>query len=194
MELRAQVEQEAAAVQAAVPQLTDAGVASALSSRRGPRGRARPTGSRRRTPPTSRLRSHLDEGMRDRLRLDAPRIADLAQQLRELAALPPLERDEERGRSRTGCAVTVRRIPIGVVGANFEARPNVAVDVAGQLLKSLNAVHPPHRRGRARARSRPRRRRAAARPGRTAGVPPEAVGLVRSPDARARGCSSRCRT
>ena len=34
----------------------------------------------------------------------------------------------------------MRRIPIGAVGANFEARPNVAVDVAGQLLKSLNAA------------------------------------------------------
>ena len=43
------------------------------------------------------------------------------------------------GRSPTGCVVSERRIPIGVVGANFEARPNVALDVAGQLLKSLNA-------------------------------------------------------
>ena len=34
----------------------------------------------------------------------------------------------------------MRRIPIGAVGANFEARPNVAIDVAGQLLKSLNAA------------------------------------------------------
>ena len=33
-----------------------------------------------------------------------------------------------------------RRIPIGAVGANFEARPNVALDVAGQLLKSLNTA------------------------------------------------------
>ena len=36
--------------------------------------------------------------------------------------------------------MTERRIPIGTVGANFEARPNVAIDVAAQLLKSLNTA------------------------------------------------------
>ena len=56
----------------------------------------------------------------------------IAAQLRELAALPPLERDaRELDARRTGCASRERRIPVGVVGANFEARPNVAVDVAG---------------------------------------------------------------
>ena len=45
-----------------------------------------------------------------------------------------------RGRLPNGLEVSERRIPIGVVGANFEARPNVAVDVAGQLLKSLNGA------------------------------------------------------
>ncbi len=39
-----------------------------------------------------------------------------------------------------GLVVSERRIPVGVVGANFEARPNVAVDVASQVLKSGNAV------------------------------------------------------
>src|SRR5205814_4292685 len=39
-----------------------------------------------------------------------------------------------------GLRVAERRIPIGVVGANFEARPNVAVDVAAQVLKSGNTV------------------------------------------------------
>ena len=44
------------------------------------------------------------------------------------------------GRSPNGLRVSERRIPIGTVGANFEARPNVALDVAGQLLKSLNTA------------------------------------------------------
>jgi len=77
--------------------------------------------------------------------------------------------------------VSERRIPIGTVGANFEARPNVALDVAGQLLKSLNAAV--LRTGGAALRTvtvlvddvlRPALERA--------GLPPGAVGLVRTPD------------
>src|SRR6185312_8834587 len=82
----------------------------------------------------------LDEGSLDRLRLDDSRIAALRDQLAELAALPPLDRDESGWELDNGLRVAVRRIPIGAVGANFEARPNVAVDVAGQLLKSLNGA------------------------------------------------------
>ena len=61
-------------------------------------------------------------------------------QLRELAALPPLDRQIAAWTLPNGLEVSERRIPIGVVGANFEARPNVAIDVAGQLLKSLNGA------------------------------------------------------
>src|SRR5207245_10772097 len=64
----------------------------------------------------------------------------LGEQLAQLAVLPPLERDEDSWELENGLRVWVRRIPIGAVGANFEARPNVAIDVAGQLLKSLNAA------------------------------------------------------
>lgn len=59
--------------------------------------------------------------------------------MRTLAELPPLEREIESWTLDNGLTVAARRIPIGVVGANFEARPGVALDVAGQLLKSLNA-------------------------------------------------------
>ena len=38
-----------------------------------------------------------------------------------------------------GLELAERRIPVGVIGANFEARPNVTIDVASQLLKSRNA-------------------------------------------------------
>jgi glutamate-5-semialdehyde dehydrogenase len=180
MELRDQVEREAAAVQAAVPQLTDDGVANALSS-----AADLVEGSTARIAEANaadvEAAADLDEGTRDRLRLDAPRIAELAQQLRELAALPPLDRIEDEWTLDNGLQVTVRRIPIGAVGANFEARPNVAVDVAGQLLKSLNGAV--LRTGGAALRTVTFLVDEVLRPSlRTAGMPPEAVGLVRSPD------------
>ena len=81
----------------------------------------------------------LDAGALDRLTLDDRRVASLGEQLLALAELPPLEREIERWTLDNGLTVSARRIPIGVVGANFEARPGVALDVAGQLLKSLNA-------------------------------------------------------
>ncbi len=84
-------------------------------------------------------RDVLDPGALDRLALDAGRIGELTRQLRELAELPALDREIETWQLENGLVVSTRRIPVGVVGANFEARPNVAVDVASQLLKSLNA-------------------------------------------------------
>jgi glutamate-5-semialdehyde dehydrogenase len=180
MGLRTQVEQEAAAVQAAVPQLTDDGVANALSSA----AQLVESSSERLAEANAAdvdAAKDLDEGTRDRLRLDAPRIAELARQLRELAELPPLERVEDEWTLENGLQVTVRRIPIGAVGANFEARPNVAVDVAGQLLKSLNGAV--LRTGSAALRTVTFLVDEILRPSlRTAGMPPEAVGLVRSPD------------
>ncbi|HEY2072817.1 MAG TPA: aldehyde dehydrogenase family protein [Gaiellaceae bacterium] len=84
--------------------------------------------------------SDLDEGARDRLRLDEHRVATIADGVRATRALPPIERDVRTWTLENGLVVSERRIPIGVVGANFEARPNVAVDVATQVLKSGNAV------------------------------------------------------
>ncbi|HEY6017325.1 MAG TPA: aldehyde dehydrogenase family protein [Gaiellaceae bacterium] len=81
----------------------------------------------------------LDAGALDRLRLDKARIGAMREQLAAMAALPPLEREVASWTLPDGLVVSERRIPIGVVGANFEARPNVAVDVAAQLLKSRNA-------------------------------------------------------
>ena len=123
----------------------------------------------------------LDEGTRDRLRLDEARIAAIAEQLRDLANLPPLDRVEDAWLLANGLQVEVRRIPIGAVGANFEARPNVAVDVAGQLLKSLNAAV--LRTGGAALRTVTFLVDQILRPALdAAGLPPEAVGLVRTPE------------
>jgi len=82
----------------------------------------------------------LDEGTRDRLRLDERRLETIADGLRATRALPPIEREVREWTLPNGLHVAERLIPIGVVGANFEARPNVAVDVASQVLKSGNAV------------------------------------------------------
>jgi glutamate-5-semialdehyde dehydrogenase len=93
--------------------------------------------------------------------------------------LPPLEREIESWTLENGLEVSSRRIPIGVVGANFEARPGVALDVAGQLLKSLNACI--LRTGSAALATVTELVDGVLRPALVdASLPPEAVGLVRS--------------
>ena len=80
--------------------------------------------------------SRLDAGALDRLRLDEGRVEATAAGLEATAELPPLERVVRAWRLPNGLEVSERRVPIGVVGANFEARPNVAADVASQVLKA----------------------------------------------------------
>jgi glutamate-5-semialdehyde dehydrogenase len=84
--------------------------------------------------------SRLDAGALDRLRLDEERVEATAAGLEATAELAPLERVVRAWRLPNGLEVSERRVPIGVVGANFEARPNVAADVTSQVLKSGNAV------------------------------------------------------
>jgi glutamate-5-semialdehyde dehydrogenase len=84
--------------------------------------------------------SRLDAGALDRLRLDEGRVEGTAAGLEATAELAPLERVVRAWRLPNGLEVSERRVPIGVVGANFEARPNVAADIASQVLKSGNAV------------------------------------------------------
>jgi glutamate-5-semialdehyde dehydrogenase len=180
MSLRGQLEHEAAAAAASVPLLKDDAVTDALERA------ARLVGERRDSIAAANsadvdAAGGLDPGSLDRLRLDASRIHALAEQLAQLAALPPLERDEEAWQLENGVSVSVRRIPIGAVGANFEARPNVAIDVAGQLLKSLNAAV--LRTGGAALRTVTALVDEILRPAlEAAGLPPTAVGLARSPD------------
>jgi glutamate-5-semialdehyde dehydrogenase len=77
----------------------------------------------------------------DRLRLDAGRVAGVADALRELVALPDPVGDVVRGsRLPNGLELRQVRVPFGVVGIVYEARPNVTVDAAGLCLKSGNAA------------------------------------------------------
>ena len=77
----------------------------------------------------------------DRLTLDADRIASIAQALRNVAALPDPVGEVIRGYTLpNGLQVRQVRVPIGVVGMIYEARPNVTVDAAGLCLKSGNAA------------------------------------------------------
>jgi glutamate-5-semialdehyde dehydrogenase len=81
----------------------------------------------------------LPDGVRDRLRLDERRLAAMAGQLEILAGVPAEPASRKIRDLPDGLVLTERRRPVGVIGANFEARPNVVVDVASQLIKSRNA-------------------------------------------------------
>ncbi len=85
-------------------------------------------------------RDGMAPGLLDRLRLGPERLADVAAQLEVLAdtAEPPLERAVRT--LPTGERVFQRRVPVGVIGGVFEARPNVTVDVASQVLKARSAA------------------------------------------------------
>ena len=181
MSLREDIEREATAARAAVPALRDDQVAEALRQagafvreRRGAILEANSTD-------VARAEGDLDAGTLDRLRLDESRVEALARQIETMAEIPPLEREAGSWTLENGLRVSERRIPIGVVGANFEARPNVALDVAGQLLKSLNTAV--LRTGGAALDTVTALVDGVLRPAlESSRLPPGAVGLVRSPE------------
>ncbi len=77
----------------------------------------------------------------DRLRLDAGRVAAMADGLRDLARLPDPVGEVVRGSTlANGLELRQVRVPFGVVGMIYEGRPNVTVDAAGICLKSGNAA------------------------------------------------------
>jgi glutamate-5-semialdehyde dehydrogenase len=77
----------------------------------------------------------------DRLALNAERIAGIAEGLRQIAALPdPVGETLEQFERPNGLQVVKLRVPLGVIGMIYEARPNVTVDAAGLCLKTGNAV------------------------------------------------------
>ena len=77
----------------------------------------------------------------DRLTLTPGRIADIAEALRSVAELPDPVGEVVRGYTLpNGLEIRQVRVPMGVIGIVYEARPNVTVDAAGLCLKSGNAV------------------------------------------------------
>jgi glutamate-5-semialdehyde dehydrogenase len=83
----------------------------------------------------------MSDGMLDRLRLDYRRLEALEAAVLQVVSLPDPIGDAVRGSTlANGLRLTQVRVPFGVVGAIYEARPNVTVDIAALALKSGNAV------------------------------------------------------
>ncbi|MDT4921488.1 MAG: glutamate-5-semialdehyde dehydrogenase [Pseudonocardiales bacterium] len=81
----------------------------------------------------------MSPALLDRLRLGEDRLDDLAANLRLLADTDPMVRETPIRALPGGLQLLERRRPVGVIGVNYEARPNVTIDVASQLVKSRNA-------------------------------------------------------
>ncbi len=83
----------------------------------------------------------LSAAMIDRLLLNEARLAGIAADQRNVATLPdPVGEIFEASTLPNGLAIHKQRVPLGVLGVIYEARPNVTVDVAGLALKTGNAV------------------------------------------------------
>ena len=83
----------------------------------------------------------MKEGLVDRLALSSERLSGIASALHEVASLPdPVGQVIDGQTLPNGLRVRRLRVPLGVVGVIYEARPNVTVDVAALALKSGNAV------------------------------------------------------
>lgn len=83
----------------------------------------------------------ISEAMLDRIALNAGRVRGMANELREVAALPdPVREIVKMWRRPNGLQVGRMRIPLGVIAIIYEARPNVTADAAALCLKSGNAA------------------------------------------------------
>jgi glutamate-5-semialdehyde dehydrogenase len=85
--------------------------------------------------------ANLSTALLDRLLLDEARVAAIAQQVGDIAALPdPVGEVLDGFRLPNGLDVAKTRTPLGVVAVVYEARPNVTIDAAALCLKSGNAI------------------------------------------------------
>ncbi|MQS76762.1 glutamate-5-semialdehyde dehydrogenase [Companilactobacillus halodurans] len=83
----------------------------------------------------------LKQAMVDRLLLTPDRINDMSNGLRQVMDLPdPIGKIDRGWTTETGLDITQERVPLGVIGMIYEARPNVTVDAAGLCFKAGNAV------------------------------------------------------
>ena len=90
---------------------------------------------------TNARQNGVSVGLQDRLKLDEKRIASLAAALRLVVNLPdPIGQNIDGMTLPNGLKLQQIRVPFGVVGVIYEARPNVTVDIAALALKSGNSV------------------------------------------------------
>jgi hypothetical protein len=126
----------------------------------------------------------LDAAMIDRLTLTAKGVETMALGVEQVATLPdPIGEITDLKRRPSGIQVGRMRVPLGVVGIIYEARPNVTADAAALCLKSGNAAI--LRGGKEALRSQPGDRRLRARGPRAAGLPETAVQVVDTTDREA---------
>jgi len=85
--------------------------------------------------------SGMSEAMLDRLMLSLSRLEAMAQDVRTVAALPdPVGEIIEMRTLPNGLQIGKKRVPLGVIGAIYESRPNVTIDISSLCLKSGNAI------------------------------------------------------
>jgi len=83
----------------------------------------------------------LSAALQDRLRLDSSRLAGLADAVRQVIGLVDPVGQAVRGQTLpNGLKISEVRVPFGVIGVIYEARPNVTIDIAALALKSGNAA------------------------------------------------------
>ena len=129
----------------------------------------------------ARMKKAIKRSYLDRLMLDESRIHAMAQGLRETAALAdPVGRGDFSTVRPNGLEIRRVRVPLGVVGIIYEARPNVTSDAAGLCLKSGNAVL--LRGGKEAIRSNTAIASLLAQAAQEAGVPAGAIGFIDSTD------------
>ena len=147
------VEECARAAKLAAPSLAKATEEAVDAALRGMADRLQRT-ARRCSPPTRPTSPGAEDGMSagllDRLRLDPSASTAWPSSCGCSPSAPPPGAVRRVSRPGRRAAAEERRRPVGVIGANYEARPNVTVDVASQLVKSRNAGRAAHRLGGAR--------------------------------------------
>lgn len=123
----------------------------------------------------------MSTAMLDRLLLDSGRISAIAQDVRTVAALPdPTAETFDMVTLPNGMQVSKKRVPLGVIGAIYESRPNVTVDVSVLCLKSGNAAI--LRGGKEAIHSNKALARVVQEAAREAGIPEGATQLIESTD------------
>ena len=125
--------------------------------------------------------SGMSAAMLDRLMLSPERLESIAQDVLAVAALPdPVGEVFDMRTLPNGLQIGRKRVPLGVIGAIYESRPNVTIDISVLCLKAGNAII--LRGGREAVRSNSALARVVQEAGKRAGVPDGAVQFIESTD------------